>query len=71
MLDRKHGVGKLIMSSSPSTRFDGNDIDGLKEDDLSVPKKFLQVLHIGHRVPFTTMDSVAPECARKWVGKSR
>lgn len=40
---RKHGVGKLIMSSSPSTRFDGSDIDGLKEDDLSIPKKFLQV----------------------------
>ncbi|CAM9654196.1 unnamed protein product, partial [Laminaria digitata] len=40
---RKHGVGKLIMSSSPSTRFDGYDIDGLKEDDLAVPKKFLQL----------------------------
>lgn len=31
------------MSSSPSTRFDGNDIDGLKEDELSIPKKFLEV----------------------------
>lgn len=31
------------MSSSPSTRFDGSDIDGLREDDLSIPKKFLQV----------------------------
>lgn len=41
---RKFGVGKLIMSSSPSTRFDGNDIDGLAEDDLSMPKTFLQVL---------------------------
>lgn len=40
---RKHGVGKLIMSSSPSTRFDGSDIDGLKEDELSIPKTFLQV----------------------------
>eukprot|EP00752_Nemacystus_decipiens_P007728 g6909.t1 len=40
---RKHGVGKLIMSSSPSTRFDGSDIDGLKEDELSIPKKFLQL----------------------------
>lgn len=46
--DRTHGVGKLIMSSSPSTRFDGNDIDGLREDELSVPKKFLQVMR---RVP--------------------
>lgn len=41
---RKHGVGKLIMSSSPSTRFDGSDIDGLKEDDLVIPKTFLQVM---------------------------
>ncbi|CAM9159661.1 unnamed protein product [Ascophyllum nodosum] len=40
---RKHGVGKLIMSSSPSTRFDGNDIDGLKEADLKIPDKFLEL----------------------------
>lgn len=39
---RKHGVRKLVMSSSPSTRFDGNDINGLKEDDLVVPEKFLE-----------------------------
>lgn len=32
------------MSSSPSTRFDGSDIDGLKEDDLPTPKVFLQVI---------------------------
>ena len=31
------------MSSSPSTRFDGNDIDGLKEADLKIPDKFLEV----------------------------
>lgn len=50
---RKHAVGKLIMSSSPSTRFDGSDIDGLKEDDLAIPKKFLQVIRICiHRQPF-------------------
>lgn len=42
--DRKHGVGKLIMSSSPSTRFDGSDIDGLREDDLPALTKYLQVL---------------------------
>jgi nucleoside-diphosphate-sugar epimerase len=30
------------MSSSPSTRFDGNDINGLKETELTIPKKFLQ-----------------------------
>ena len=32
------------MSSSPSTRFDGSDIDGLREDELAIPKKFLQVI---------------------------
>ncbi|CAM9257829.1 unnamed protein product [Choristocarpus tenellus] len=40
---KSHGVGKLIMSSSPSTRFDGNDIDGLTEDQMKYPKKFLQL----------------------------
>jgi hypothetical protein len=30
----KHGVTKIVMSSSPSTRFTGEDIDGLTEDDL-------------------------------------
>ena len=41
---KKHGVGKLVMSSSPSTRFTGADIDGLSEDDLpDIPmKKYLQ-----------------------------
>ncbi|KAH9107168.1 hypothetical protein AeMF1_017437 [Aphanomyces euteiches] len=29
-----HKVPKLVMSSSPSTRFDGSDIDGLTEDQL-------------------------------------
>ena len=39
---KKHGVQKIVMSSSPSTRFDGNDINGLKETELTIPKKFLQ-----------------------------
>ncbi|RHY38823.1 hypothetical protein DYB28_000963 [Aphanomyces astaci] len=29
-----HNVSKLVMSSSPSTRFDGSDIDGLTEAEL-------------------------------------
>eukprot|EP00667_Euglena_gracilis_P014509 EG_transcript_15039 len=33
---------RLVMSSSPSTRFDGNDIVGLREDELHIPKTFLQ-----------------------------
>lgn len=33
---KAHGVPKLVGSSSPSTRFDGSDIDGLTEDDLSI-----------------------------------
>ncbi|CAM9163130.1 unnamed protein product [Discosporangium mesarthrocarpum] len=40
---KRFGVAKLIMSSSPSTRFDGKDIDGLREDQLKTPKKFLQM----------------------------
>ena len=31
---RQHGVPKIVMSSSPSTRFDGSDIDGLTEADM-------------------------------------
>jgi len=38
------GIRKIVMSSSPSTRFDGNDINGLREDQLSIRPKgqFLQ-----------------------------
>mmetsp|Transcript_2292 Transcript_2292/g.5578 ORF Transcript_2292/g.5578 Transcript_2292/m.5578 type:complete len:413 (+) Transcript_2292:48-1286(+) len=30
----KHGVPKIVMSSSPSTRFTGEDVDGLTEDEM-------------------------------------
>jgi nucleoside-diphosphate-sugar epimerase len=43
LLCRQHRVPKLIMSSSPSTRFDGKDIDGLSEDELKFPKVYLQL----------------------------
>jgi len=37
---REHGVGKLVMSSSPSTRFDGSDVDGLTEAEMpALPQK--------------------------------
>jgi nucleoside-diphosphate-sugar epimerase len=36
------GCRRLVMSSSPSTRFDGTDIVGLREDQLAYPKVFLQ-----------------------------
>ena len=37
---RKHGVPKLVFSSSPSTRFTGADVDGLREDEMpSLPLK--------------------------------
>lgn len=37
---KRHKVPKIVMSSSPSTRFDGSDIDGLSETDLpSLPQK--------------------------------
>ena len=31
---RKHNVPKIVMSSSPSTRFDGSDVDGLTEAQM-------------------------------------
>mmetsp|Transcript_35085 Transcript_35085/g.88420 ORF Transcript_35085/g.88420 Transcript_35085/m.88420 type:complete len:364 (+) Transcript_35085:80-1171(+) len=41
---RKHKVPRIVMSSSPSTRFDGKDIAGLAESELKIqePGKFLQ-----------------------------
>lgn len=41
---REFGVRKLVFSSSPSTRFDGRDIAGLSEDQLTMPApgKFLE-----------------------------
>eukprot|EP00755_Sulcionema_specki_P004500 Sspe_Gene.30222::Locus_14864_Transcript_1_1_Confidence_1.000_Length_1320::g.30222::m.30222 len=37
---KKHGVKKIVMASSPSTRMDGSDIDGLREDEmLPLPQK--------------------------------
>eukprot|EP00953_Heterococcus_sp_UTEX-ZZ885_P031278 16428-Heterococcus_DN1.PRE.2 len=34
---------RLVLAGTPSTRFDGNDIDGLSEDQLKYPKRFLQL----------------------------
>jgi len=41
---KRNGVPKLVMSSSPSTRFTGEDINGLSEDELpKIPmKEYLQ-----------------------------
>eukprot|EP00238_Polyblepharides_amylifera_P000182 CAMPEP_0196572380 /NCGR_PEP_ID=MMETSP1081-20130531/2445_1 /TAXON_ID=36882 /ORGANISM="Pyramimonas amylifera, Strain CCMP720" /LENGTH=355 /DNA_ID=CAMNT_0041889687 /DNA_START=20 /DNA_END=1087 /DNA_ORIENTATION=- len=38
------GIRKIVMSSSPSTRFDGGDINGKTEDELPIrpPGQFLQ-----------------------------
>jgi len=38
---RQFKVTKLVNSSSPSTRFTGGDIEGLHEDELPIPTKFL------------------------------
>ena len=38
---RKYNVPKLVYSSSPSTRFTGADINGLREDELPIPNTFL------------------------------
>ena len=37
----KFKVPKLVFSSSPSTRFHGPDISGLREDELTYPETFL------------------------------
>ena len=41
---KRHRVPKIVMSSSPSTRFDGNDICGKAADELPIrpPGRFLQ-----------------------------
>lgn len=41
---RAHGVPKIVMSSSPSTRMDGADLDGVSETELpSIPmRRYLQ-----------------------------
>jgi nucleoside-diphosphate-sugar epimerase len=36
------GCKRIVMSSSPSTRMDGGHIEGLREDQMKIPKKFLQ-----------------------------
>jgi nucleoside-diphosphate-sugar epimerase len=38
---RVHNVPRLINSSSPSTRFHGDDIEGITEDEMTFPKEFL------------------------------
>mmetsp|Transcript_4790 Transcript_4790/g.6322 ORF Transcript_4790/g.6322 Transcript_4790/m.6322 type:complete len:423 (-) Transcript_4790:375-1643(-) len=40
---RNKKVLRLVNSSSPSTRFDGSDIEGLREDELEFPEKFLEL----------------------------
>lgn len=45
---KEHGIQRVVMSSSPSTRFDGLDICGKREDEFDFgngqeyPTKFLQ-----------------------------
>lgn len=38
---KKYKVPKLVNSSSPSTRFHGPDIEGLREEELTFPQTFL------------------------------
>jgi nucleoside-diphosphate-sugar epimerase len=47
---RFHKVPKIVMSSSPSTRFTGVDVDGLREDEL----------------PSLPLDSYLQEVIRDW-----
>ena len=38
---KKYGVKKLVNASSPSTRFTGGDVQGLTEDEMPIPDKFV------------------------------
>jgi nucleoside-diphosphate-sugar epimerase len=38
---KKYKVPKLVYSSSPSTRFTGGDVEGLREDQMPIPDTFL------------------------------
>jgi nucleoside-diphosphate-sugar epimerase len=38
---KKYKVPKLVFSSSPSTRFTGADVQGLREDQMPIPDQFL------------------------------
>mmetsp|Transcript_15232 Transcript_15232/g.28667 ORF Transcript_15232/g.28667 Transcript_15232/m.28667 type:complete len:395 (+) Transcript_15232:49-1233(+) len=38
---KEYNVPRLVFSSSPSTRFTGKDIEGLREDQMEIPEKFL------------------------------
>lgn len=38
---KKYNVPRLVYSSSPSTRFTGKDVEGLREDQMSMPVKFV------------------------------
>jgi nucleoside-diphosphate-sugar epimerase len=38
---KKYKVNKLVYSSSPSTRFTGGDVEGLSEDEMPIPDKFV------------------------------
>ncbi len=42
------GIQKVVMSSSPSTRFDGNDIAGKGVEDLTFPKTYTHVSSATH-----------------------
>jgi len=38
---KKYQVNKLVYSSSPSTRFTGGDVEGLSEDEMPIPDRFV------------------------------
>ncbi len=38
---KRFKVSRLVYSSSPSTRFTGDDVEGLREDQMPIPEKFV------------------------------
>ena len=71
------GCKRIVMSSSPSTRMDGGHIEGLREDQMKIPKKFLQVacLHeedqervfCARMRVFERVDLAHDQCERVWI----
>lgn len=64
---RENGIGRLVMMSSPSTRFQGGDIWNLSESDLDYPKSYLaeyaRTKAMGEQAVFEQCDADLHACA--------
>ena len=66
---RKHEVPRLVFASSPSTRFHGTDIEGLREDQLTIPEPghfqqvYAETKMMGERAA-RSFPNLLPTCCR-------